>query len=504
MSPETLQEREEISDLLRARQLDEAYARLTAILQEDPNDWNAIYLMGSCLQQSDKPTLAYQFFKRAALKRPDVREVWNNLGATCDTLQRFDEALAYYEHAIQLSPDYADAIGNKACALINMSQFENALDACNHGLTVEPRNERCEANKAYALLALERWGAGWEHYDRLLGDSSHNRKAWDYGLPPWRGERGAGVVVYGEQGLGDELMFASCMADMRWLTAEVVVECDKRLAGLFARSFPWAHVYGNRHQERTEWSAPHPVTHQCAIGSLPRILRPDTASFKGGAGAYLVPDPERVEQWRAVMAKSRPNIGIAWTGGRYNTGSKFRYISPSLLAPLFDAVDAKWWSLEYNDPGCLIEGTPIRHVSRATEAPDYDETAAFVAALDLVISVPTTVVNLAGGLGVETWLLRPRYYNWRFHPDPNPWHNSIVKQFNQRELFAWSDVISEVASALRAGFSTGVHRGRHAGAARLHGLPIQYNPPRVSAGGDSAAAAPATADNAQGANRLHF
>lgn len=504
MTPETLQEREEISELLKSRQLDEAYVRLSQILEDDPNDWNAIYLMGSCMQQSDKSAIAYQLFKRAALKRPDVREIWNNLGASCDTLQRFEEAVTYYDQAIQMSPDYADAMGNRACALINLSKFDEALDQCDAGLVIEPGNERCLSNRAYALLALGHWGTGWEHYDYLLGDGSHNRKAWDYGVPQWRGEPGAGLVVYGEQGLGDELMFASCIPDLRDVVDTLVIECDKRIAPILQRSFPWAHVYGNRHDVQTVWKAPHKITHQCAIGSLPRYTRLDLPSFERGAGVYLRADPERIAQCMALMDGARPNIGIAWSGGRHNTGAKFRYISPQLLAPLFDAIDAKWWSLEYKDPDNTIAETPVRHVSRILEATDYDETAAFVSCLDLVITVPTTVANLAGAMDVETWLLRPAVYNWRWHPTPNPWHKSIKRTFEQQHLFQWSEVISEVANALRSRFPESVHRGGQPSPARLHGVPVQHNSSFLGSSRDHSPDAAPVADNPARADRVHF
>ena len=164
---------------------------------------------------------------------------------------------------------------------------------------------------------------------------------------------------------------------------------------------------------------------------------------------WFVADPDRRVQWRALLDSRAPKIkiGIAWTGGTRQTGRKDRCLSLDNLKQLCDltGLPVFWVSLEYIEPDPEIKHIPIHHWRRGTDTDNYDDTAALVKELDLIITVPTTVTHLAGALGKETWCLVPKHPNWRFGltSDQNIWHSSVT-HIRQGEDEDWSDVVGRV------------------------------------------------------------
>ena len=231
--------------------------------------------------------------------------------------------------------------------------------------------------------------------------------------------------------MGDEISFASCLPDLIRDSKEVVIECDRRLEGLFKRSFSGCYVIGSRYDQDPDPSIPRDFDARVALGQLPEFYRNKTEDFPGVP--YLTPHPSMRTQWRALLDSlgPEPKIGIAWTGGRRQTGRDRRSVTLETLLPILK-YPAHWVSLQYQTSSwerdkilAMIErpeeieafeerhGIPIHHWPWGTQSYDYDQTAALVAELDLVIAVTTAVVDLAGALGVECWTLVPSKPVWR-------------------------------------------------------------------------------------------
>jgi hypothetical protein len=253
------------------------------------------------------------------------------------------------------------------------------------------------------------------------------------------------VVFYGEQGIGDEVMYASCLPDALASCKEVVVECDPRLENLFKRSFPGAAVYGTRRQTEVEWPTRHELEARCPVGQLPQFFRTSKESFPGTP--YLVADPERRIQWRALFDSwgKKPKIGICWSGGSKHNNPEARDIGLEGFRELIESVDADWVSLQYKDPSAEIEesGLPVKHYPRATLTADYDDTAGLVAELDLVIGPHTSVHHLAGALGVPSLILVPTKSIWIYAQDHMPWYRGATLL---RQVGAWKDTIEKLLS----------------------------------------------------------
>lgn len=202
----------------------------------------------------------------------------------------------------------------------------------------------------------------------------------------------------------------------------------------------------------------------CALGELGAYYRRADDQFPGTP--YLVPDPDRQIMWRALFYKKRmeeqkPVIGISWTGGLSHTGAKLRSMTLEQLAPILRGFNAKWVSLQYKDASEEIAafrkanpGVDLVQYPTATLTPDYDDTAAMVSELDLVISAQTAVVHLCGAIGQDCWVMLPKISQWRYGDSGSTtrWYNS-VRLFRQRSLNDWLGPMGDIAHALIERFS---------------------------------------------------
>lgn len=316
---------------------------------------------------------------------------------------------------------------------VNKGHFGQAIEYANRALAENLEATDSKINRGMAYLALKRWREGWRDYNVNIGKEK-NRVEFIYGDEVrWDGSKGQDVVVYGEQGIGDEMSFASCLPDLIRDSKSVTIECDGRLEPLFQRSFPTTKVYGTRYKQTTpKWKeTPPKFDARVALGQLPFFYRNKDSDFHGKP--YLVPNPEMAMQWRTLLASlgDKPKIGLAWSGGIPKTGQKKRSVELETFGPLFKNFDAEWVSLQYKEIEVKeVEdryGVKIHDWHWGNRIFDYDQTVALISELDLVISVCTTVVHAAGGVGKECWCLVPRVPMWRYlqSGDWFPWAGSV-------------------------------------------------------------------------------
>lgn len=417
----------------------------------------------------DEPDAAYGLCREELRDNPDSHAAWTLAGVIACRAERLPEALAFFERALKINPARAEGWSNLGTALHELRRpaearvafrrayelREDALYVCNIGVTYSDEGNHVEALKwirkaermqpdlpnipaaaCFAELATGDWVNGWKHWDTLLGTSKY-RKRLDFGAPDWDGSPVDTLVIYGEQGLGDEISYASCFEDVRPLAKKVKIECDPRLESLYRRSFPWAEVHGTR-REAQDWDTSCDA--QVACGSLPRLFRSQPESCP--RMPYLVPDPERRLMWRALFDSwQKPVVGLAWSGGRFNTGASRRDVGLESFRPLIDGRDAVFVSLQYKDPTEDIEATglPVRQFDLS--ATNYDDTVALVAELDELIGVHTTMHHAAGAVGKASRVLVPSVPQWAYcYGDRLPWYASQVYH-RQRKDEKWQDCI---------------------------------------------------------------
>jgi hypothetical protein len=277
-----------------------------------------------------------------------------------------------------------------------------------------------------------------------------------FAAPDWDGASLSGhtLLYYAEQGLGDHIMYASCLPDLLPRAERIVVECEPRLATLFRRSFPQAVVHGNRQLDDGRWSEMHGADVKLSCASAPRFLRRSAEDFPDHRG-YLAADPAKVEKWKSRLAALGPErrIGLSWRGGVQRTGRAWRSLEPAALMPLLRVPGFRFISLQYDAQEAELarlreSGVDVQHWPEAID--DYDETAALVCALDVTVSVCTAVIHLAGALGRPVWILAPLTPDARYGLTGTRmrWYPS-ARMFRQDSFGDWGAVVARVADQLK-------------------------------------------------------
>lgn len=440
--------------LLEAKKPDEAYAVVDEVLRKNPDDAQALAVASDIHKKAKRLPVAYQLARRAAELRPDRCETWGATGHAAQQLWRLDEALKCYNKALQLTqkPEQRSLyLNNIASVHLDAGRFEKAEAPAREAMELDPKASNIRHNLGLSLLAQRRWREAWPYYSASVGGES--RLMMKYRNPPepvWEGKKGKVVCVYGEQGLGDEICAASMLPDVIRDCRKTIIDCDHRLENLFRRSFPGASVHGTRWKPGN-WKAEAGTVEASIAGfEVGKFYRNEASDFPGTP--YLTPCPDRTAMWKSLFAgKGKPTIGIAWTGGIWQNASQYRQLPLADWKPIFDAVDAHWVSLQYRDAAKELEGTPVVQYPYATLTQDYDDTAALVASCDLVIAMQTSVVHLAGALGVPCWSMIPGVSQWRYGEEFTdlPWYRS-VKLCRQKD--SWTPVVRKVADDLASYF----------------------------------------------------
>jgi hypothetical protein len=303
---------------------------------------------------------------------------------------------------------------------------------------------------------LREFEAGWPDFEhrwatpmftsRSAGHVTQDLRA-RLTLAPRRGEFiGQRVLIVAEQGIGDEIMFASCLPELAAEARSVAVVCDPRLTRLFRESFPMVAVVGGDALD------PDRFDQVVALGSLAHAYRARRADFKGAP--YLRPSTAARSRWadRLGPRNIRKRVGISWRGGLKRTGAEGRSMALQTLGPLLSRESVEVVSLQYGDVAAEVAAVnaqlsrPIR-VFDPAEINDFDELAGLVANLDLVVTVQTAIVHLTGALGVPGRVMIPRKPEWRYgaEGDDMPWYRSI-RLYRQKPGEPWDDVVARASA----------------------------------------------------------
>lgn len=424
--------REKAERLVQEEKYPEAAKLLSKYLDENPEDPKALFLVGYCFMRSDGMGLAMNVFHRAAQLFPNEASTWHNIGKLWHDLNDDEKAEVYFRRALEENPSFHNSLEGLGMVHLNRAEYDKAIYYCNLALAEEPTATEARCNRGMAYLAQCRWKQGWPDYNANVGKDKNRIVPKYNGEPEWDGTKGLNVVVFGEQGIGDEISFASCIPDAVKDCNTVIIESDGRLAPLFRRSFG-LEVWGTRYKGDESWKATRKFDAHISMGQLAQFYRNKDSDFHGKP--YLVPNPQMVLQWRALLDSlgKKPKIGLAWSGGLVHTGLKKRSVQLETFAPLFKEIDADWISLQYKDTDTSKAGVVIHDWEWGTRVYDYDQTAALVSQLDAVVSVTTTVVQLCAGLGVPCFCLVPSRPIWRYGTEGQdfPWGRS-VKLFRQQ------------------------------------------------------------------------
>jgi tetratricopeptide (TPR) repeat protein len=454
-----------------------AYQRALAI---DANHVNALNHLGNTLRLLRKPEDAIAAFDKAIALAPDFAEIYSNKGAALADLKRLPEALACYDRALALNPNLAEAHSNRGAALLILSRPEEALECFDRALALNPNYPEAINNRGSALQDLNRHHEALTWHHKALGFSPNNAIAhlcvatahlalgdyeigwreyeWRWGTadlvpfrrdlrrPQWRGDEaldGKTILLHAEQGYGDMVQFARYVPLVAERGADVVIEAPRALTALLETLAGKPRIIGRGDK------LPAFDLH-CPLLSLPLAFATRVDAIPA-ATPYLSAPADRLARWTDRLAgHAGRKIGLAWSGRPH---PRNRSVPLAALKPLLSLPDTQFVSLQQELPAQdldLIAAQPnLLHFG--AEITDFADTAALIAALDLVITIDTSVAHLAGAMGKPVWvlLLYGADFRWLVEREDSPWYPT-AKLFRQRAVGDWAGVVARVSDALRS------------------------------------------------------
>ncbi|MGH6725326.1 MAG: tetratricopeptide repeat protein [Pseudolabrys sp.] len=401
---------------------------------------------GNTLQRIKRHEEALASYERAIELQPDFAMAHSNRGNIQQILGRFEMAMASYAKAIELQPDYAVAYYNRGNCLQQLKRFVEAVASYEQALALQPDFAPARLNQSLSRLVTGDFEPGWRGYEWRLDVESPGNSKRSFARPQWTGRQdisGKTIYLHAEQGLGDAILLCRYVPLIAARGARVVLEVSMPLVELMTTLAGSPQVI-----YRTDGPADYDL--QCPLPSLPLAFGTRLATIPADV-PYLRATPERVAQWRDRLGpKHRPRIGLAWSGEPTHPNDQNRSIALHALLPLLQ-TDATFVSLQKGvraaDAADLQARSDLVHFG--DELKNFADTAALVANLDLVISIDSSVAHLAGALAKPVWVLLPYIPDWRWllDRDDSPWYPT-ARLFRQDDSRAWPNVLGRLQSAL--------------------------------------------------------
>ena len=426
-------------------QTDEAAETYRRALTHDPDNAIVHHNLGSVLLGTGDAEGAVAHCERAVLGDPDAPEKHYNLGNALQALDRMDKAIESFRNVIQLDADYADAHSNLGAALQFLGRTEEAICAFRRALALQPENADAHWNLSLALIKNGEYEEGWREYVWRLQTPALAALRHSFETAEWTGEplTGRCLLIEAEQGFGDAIQFARYASRLSALGAEVILECRPGLERLLGTIDSVSRVVA-----RGDDLPPHDF--HVPLLNLP--LRLDTRLDTVPADIPYVSVPEGAVADPRIAAAEGLRVGIVWAGSPTRIDNAKRSADPALFEPLFDLAGATFFSLQVGDARQALEPyLPARDnvIDLADGLSDFADTAAQVAALDLVITVDTAALHLAGALGKPVWGLMsfPVGFMWMEGRDDSPWYPTL-RLFRPAAPGDWASVFDPVKEEL--------------------------------------------------------
>jgi Flp pilus assembly protein TadD len=444
-----------LKDEQHFEQAESLYRQALALRPEFPQ---ALNNLGNLLRNQGELAAASDLLQRASDIWPEQPDIRNNLAVALHDSQRFDEAEAHFRTILEGNPTHLQALNNLGNLLKDLRRPQEAMVAYRRVLALAP--EHADARWNLGLLHLQRgdYRHGWALYEARHDPRRQVREVFPpvVNSAPWRGEmlNGKHLLVWHEQGIGDEIQFARFIPDLRdrFAAERITLVCKPPLTRLLRTLSGVDQVLplGATLPGHDLWvlSGSLPGRFGCTLATLPGRL------------PYLQAIPADCAKWRQRLpANGRLRVGLVWAGSRWHKNDRNRSLPDlSLLAPLWQVEGIDFYSLQKSPPddsatfqaSAPPPGQPLIHLG--AETADFADSAALLGELDLLISVDTAIVHLAGALGRPCWVLLPWQgcdWRWLENGSDTPWYPGSLRLFRQAAEGGWAPLIGQVAAALR-------------------------------------------------------
>jgi len=449
-----------VEPTIAALRRDELPLLIDACLRLTPQDARLLDLKGQILTQLGQMDDAIEALEESLRRRPGNQNTRTNLVMALAEAGRADEAIVMTRALLEDTPENHGAWSNLGSLLTAEGEFDEALMAYQRSIRLKPDDARVRLNHSISLLKAGRYAQGWHEHEWRLNLPNHSQLPRETLLPsitPDLDLHGKHVLVTQEEGLGDTLMYLRYLPCLARSGAIIRVWGTQTLAALCERVEGVATV-------QVDGETPA-FDYHCPFISLPRVFAATQTPF-GAPVPYLRADPAKISIWRKRLAPDRAlRVGLVWAGApRPNdTGAHMvdrrRSMPLSMLDPLGGIPGVALYSLQKGEAAAQLQTFTGPIVDLMSDVETMDDTAALIVNLDVVVSVDTSIVHLAGGLGKSVILMDRLNNCWRWLHDraDTPWYPGlcIIRQTKHQD---WRDVVRRVVADIQT-------RGKqHAGA----------------------------------------
>jgi Tfp pilus assembly protein PilF len=435
----------------------------------EPRNASAHANLGLVLVTLKRTAQALAHQQRAHELAPDHPQIRSNLGNALARLGRDDEAEPHLREAVRLDPSAASSHLNLGVWLCDQGHEQEAEQRLRDAVALRPNYALARLDLSCLLLAQGRFDEGWRlheaRHDPALPDNGISGP--NVGLAVWNGEplHGKAVLIWPEQGLGDQIQFCRFALALKALGARrITLVCQQPLQTLFETLPGVDRVVAARIEDNAFHVEPQALgEHDYWVFplSLPLRLRTQLSDLPGTPIPYLQAEPGRVARWRQRLhddAAAHPGamrVGLVWRGNpAHNNDAQRSMPGLKTLAALWTVPGVRFVSLQTGAAAAQAQAMAAAQplLALGHELLDFADTAAVLKTLDLLICVDTSIAHLAGALATPCWVMLPhRKTDWRWLKgrEDSPWYPNGMRLFRQAERGAWGGVVQRVAHALR-------------------------------------------------------
>ncbi|HIO06501.1 TPA: tetratricopeptide repeat protein [Candidatus Poribacteria bacterium] len=443
--------------------IDDAIEAYQQAIRIQPNQGEAYYNLGNAFHSQERMEEAIEAYQKAIQIQPNRVEAYNNLGVVLIDQEKLEESVQIYQKTLEIQPNYADAYNNLGNALREQGKLEESIRIFQKATHLQPNHAEAHNNLAMMLLLKGNFENGWKQYEWRCQCDNFPFEKRDFPQPFWEGTdlNDKSILVWTEQGIGDEIMFTSILPDLLNMNANIIVESDRRMVSLFQRSFPKIQFIPRQNPPNSQLLNTT-IDYQVPIGSLGKWLRIDENSFILNRNTYLCACPKKTSRKRKEyqeLANGKILIGISWKSTGINqrhTYTKKKKSTPlEYWQPLLAQRNCYFINLQYGNVKQELNefqkhtDLKIYQDEEIDSLSSLDDFAAQISALDLVISTSNTTVHLAGALGKQVWTLLPHIPDWRWtlEREDTLWYPRM-RLFRQHRIGDWSKAFQQVKLAL--------------------------------------------------------
>ena len=436
--------------------LDEALASYDRAISLKSDYVDAYFNRGNALQLLKRFDEALASYDNAIAHKPHYVEAYYFRGHALYALKRLDEALVSYDHAVALKPDYAEVYMNRGITLQDLKRLDEALVSYDCGIALKSDDSCARWNRCLLKLLNGEYTEGWRQYEWRWKNFS-NKKPLTTSKPIWTPGQPKRVLVWAEQGIGEEIMFSSLLTEFKELCSQLLVKVDTRLIPLLSRSLAKEITFIPRDKNINE----DEYDEHISMGSLCQYLRNDEERFKKTRYGWLVDDKIKTDAIKKLLLCYGNNTehhkkicGISWRSKCKTTGAN-RSLELKSFIEMLGLESYTYVNLQYGDTAeeinlCRTElNVNIFSYEKVDNFTDIDGLASLIQACDVIVSVDNTTVHLAGALGKDVRILLPYAADWRWqlNREDSPWYAS-VKLYRQHSDYQWAPIFDQVRTDL--------------------------------------------------------